>query len=105
MVASLTHNYGETPGSVLTRNYGETTNEPRSIGGQQMTGTLSEKLSRHRSAAALSLRDVEKQTGISKANLSKLERGIHKNPTLDTLTALAGCYGVTVGALIGEATR
>ena len=66
---------------------------------------LGEKLSRHRSAAALSLRDVEKQTGISKANLSKLERGIHKNPTLDTLTALAGCYGVTVGALIGEATR
>ncbi len=24
MVASLTRNYGETPGSVLTRNYGET---------------------------------------------------------------------------------
>jgi DNA-binding Xre family transcriptional regulator len=66
---------------------------------------LGEKLSRHRSAAALSLRDVEKQTGISKANLSKLERGIHKNPTLDTLTVLAGCYGVTVGALIGEANR
>lgn len=77
-------------------------------GNQQMTGTpdelvespLGEKLSRHRSAAALSLRDVEKQTGISKANLSKLERGIHKNPTLDTLTALAGCYRVTVCALI-----
>ena len=70
-----------------------------------MTDTLAERLSSARADARLSLRDVEKQTGISKANLSKLERGIHKNPTLDTLTALAGCYGVTVGALIGEANR
>ena len=70
-----------------------------------MTGTLAERLSSARADARLSLMDVEKQTGVSKANLSKMESGQQTNPTLNTLTALAGCYGVTVGALIGEANR
>ena len=70
-----------------------------------MTGTLAERLSSARADARLSLRDVEKQTGVSKANLSKMESGQQTNPTLNTLTVLAGCYGVTVGALIGEANR
>jgi len=70
-----------------------------------MTGTLAERLSSARADARLSLRDVEKQTGVSQGNLSKMESGQQTNPTLNTLTALAGCYGVTVGALIGEANR
>jgi transcriptional regulator with XRE-family HTH domain len=47
------------------------------------------------------LRDVSEASGISIAYLSDLERGKLVNPTLDTLTALAGALGVSLNELLG----
>ena len=39
-----------------------------------------------REAAGLSLADVAERSGIDKAALSRLENGVHDNPTVETLT-------------------
>jgi transcriptional regulator with XRE-family HTH domain len=49
----------------------------------------------------VTLRDVSESSGISIAYLSDLERGKLANPTLDTLTALAGALGVSLNELLG----
>ncbi len=49
----------------------------------------------------MTLRDVSEASGISIAYLSDLERGKLVNPTLDTLTALAGALGVSINELLG----
>lgn len=46
-----------------------------------------------REVRGLSLRDVERETGISRAHLSKVERGIEV-PKPKTLVALSDHYGV-----------
>lgn len=48
------------------------------------------------------LRDVSAETGIAVGNLSDLERGKARNPTLTTLRALANCYGVSMSHLVGD---
>lgn len=57
----------------------------------------------------MTLRDVSESSGISIAYLSDLERGKLVNPTLDTLTALAGALHVSLNELLGledaEASR
>lgn len=56
---------------------------------------------RHR--RGLSLSALAREAGIGKGSLSELEAG-HRNPTLDTLYAVAGPLGVPLTALLGEDT-
>jgi DNA-binding XRE family transcriptional regulator len=50
-------------------------------------------LKKAREAAGLSLTDVAERSGIDKAALSRLENGIHDNPTVDTLMRYAAALG------------
>lgn len=55
---------------------------------------LSKELKDLREVKGLSLREVERKTGISNAYLSQLERGDAENPTPEKLQKLARCYEV-----------
>ena len=46
-----------------------------------------------RNAAGLSLADVAERSGIDKAALSRLENGVHDNPTVETLMRYATAIG------------
>ena len=46
-----------------------------------------------RNAAGLSLADVAERSGIDKAALSRLENGVHDNPTVETLMRYAAALG------------
>src|SRR5215212_3343698 len=50
-------------------------------------------LKKAREAAGLSLSDVAERSGIDKAALSRLENGIHDNPTVETLMRYATAVG------------
>lgn len=60
---------------------------------------LAANLRRLRVAGHLSLSELARSTGISKATLSGIERG-DGNPTVETLAALAGALRVSVGELL-----
>ncbi|HYI80646.1 MAG TPA: XRE family transcriptional regulator [Thermoleophilaceae bacterium] len=60
---------------------------------------LAANLRRLRVAAHLSLSELARATGISKATLSGIERGAG-NPTVETLAALAGALRVSLGELL-----
>jgi DNA-binding XRE family transcriptional regulator len=51
------------------------------------------ELKKAREAAGLSLADVAEKSGIDKAALSRLENGVHDNPTVDTLMRYAAAFG------------
>jgi DNA-binding XRE family transcriptional regulator len=51
------------------------------------------ELKRLREAARLSLADVAERSGIDKAALSRLENGVHDNPTVETLMRYAAAVG------------
>jgi DNA-binding XRE family transcriptional regulator len=51
------------------------------------------ELKKTREAAGLSLADVAERSGIDKAALSRLENGIHDNPTVETLMRYAAAVG------------
>lgn len=51
------------------------------------------ELKKAREAAGLSLADVAEKSGIDKAALSRLENGIHDNPTVETLLRYAAALG------------
>jgi transcriptional regulator with XRE-family HTH domain len=67
-----------------------------------MESTLGEELARLRQVKgrALSLREVERQTGISNEYLSQLERGVATKPAPDVLQKLAKFYGAPYEALL-----
>jgi DNA-binding XRE family transcriptional regulator len=50
-------------------------------------------LKKAREAAGLSLADVAERSGIDRAALSRLENGIHENPTIETLLRYASALG------------
>jgi DNA-binding XRE family transcriptional regulator len=50
-------------------------------------------LKKAREAAGLSLADVAERSGIDKAALSRLENGVHDNPTVETLMRYAAAVG------------
>jgi transcriptional regulator with XRE-family HTH domain len=62
---------------------------------------LAANLRRLRIARHLSLSELARATGISKATLSSIEGG-SSNPTVETLAALAGALRVTLGELLEE---
>jgi transcriptional regulator with XRE-family HTH domain len=49
----------------------------------------------------LTLKDLSDRSGSSIAYLSDLERGLLKNPTLETLTSLASALDVSLNELLG----
>ena len=49
-----------------------------------------------------SLQDVADNVGASKNHIWDLETGKSRNPSIDLLTKLAKCFGVSVADLIGE---
>ena len=63
---------------------------------------LAANLRRQRIARHLSLSRLARVTSMSKATLSGIESG-RGNPTIGTLSVLAGALGVSVGALLEEA--
>jgi transcriptional regulator with XRE-family HTH domain len=56
-----------------------------------------------RVALNLSLRDVERRTGIHNAHLSQIEKGTIKRPDMSMLFELAQVYGVEFGDLMAMA--
>ena len=62
---------------------------------------LAANLRRLRIARHLSLSELARATGISKATLSSIESG-SSNPTIETLAALAGALRVSLGELLEE---
>ena len=53
-------------------------------------------LKKEREAAGFSLTDIADKSGIDKSRLSKLENDPHPNPTLNTLSRIAGAIGVRI---------
>jgi|ERR1041385_9148260 transcriptional regulator with XRE-family HTH domain len=67
------------------------------------SGKLAKVLKASRLAASLSLREVEKETGISNAYLSQLENGRTRNPSPHVLSKLANVYRVAYSELMEAA--
>ena len=65
-----------------------------------MSYQLGKELKRLRQIKGVSLRDVEKETQISNAYLSQLERGDAKNPSSQKLARLARYYQLPYEALM-----
>ncbi|WP_258058872.1 helix-turn-helix transcriptional regulator [Arthrobacter sp. B1805] len=65
--------------------------------------TVARRITALRRARELSLSALAVQAGIGKGTLSELEAGA-RNPTLETLYALAGPLGVPLSRLLGEET-
>lgn len=51
----------------------------------------------------MSLRDVERESGVSNAYIAQLEKGDRPAPSADILKKLAGAYNVTVRELLMQA--
>lgn len=68
-----------------------------------MSNKLANELKTIREFKKLSLRQVEKETGITNAYLSQLERGIAKKPSPDILYKLAEVYDVPYESLMEAA--
>jgi len=68
-----------------------------------MSNKLADELRRIRGIRNKSLRQVEKETGISNAYLSQMERGEAANPSPSKLHALAQCYEVPYESLMAAA--
>lgn len=63
--------------------------------------TIGEKIAEYRRKNGLTLRDFAKQTNLSTALLSQLERNIG-NPTLSILSTLAEAMGISVSELVEQ---
>jgi len=69
--------------------------------GSQLRDLLAANLRRLRIARHLSLSELARATGMSKATLSGIENA-RANPTVETLAALAGALQVSIGELLEE---
>jgi transcriptional regulator with XRE-family HTH domain len=65
-----------------------------------MTETLGSTLRKARNDRGLSLRDVERQTGIHNAHLSQIESGTIARPELAILWELAALYDIEYADLL-----
>ncbi|SPP92798.1 helix-turn-helix domain-containing protein [Bradyrhizobium vignae] len=65
--------------------------------------TLGKTLTAARERKGLSLRDAERETGISNAYLSQLEHGKIAAPSPNVLHKLAGLYGISYSTLMRDA--
>jgi transcriptional regulator with XRE-family HTH domain len=64
--------------------------------------SLATRLKELRVKKNLSLQEVADAVGASKAHIWDLETGRAKNPSIELLTKLAKCFGVSVADIIGE---
>lgn len=64
--------------------------------------SINERLRRLRETAGMSLRDLERESGINRSNLLRIERG-DARPKPETLTTLAAVYGVDAAELLASA--
>lgn len=64
--------------------------------------TLAAKLKELRLRKNKSLQQVADEVGASKNHVWDLETGKSKNPSIELLTKIAKCFGVSVSELIGE---
>jgi len=62
--------------------------------------TLAQNIKKLRKQLKLSQEELAKKAGITYSTLIKIEAGVNKNPTLDTLKNLSGALGVTIDELI-----
>ncbi len=65
--------------------------------------SLGETLKAARAASGLSLRDVERRTGVRSAHLSQIETGTIARPEMAILWELAATYGVDFARLLALA--
>ena len=61
---------------------------------------LSANIKKLRKQHHLSQEELAKKAGITYSTLIKIESGLNKNPTLETLTKIAGAFGVRLDALV-----
>jgi transcriptional regulator with XRE-family HTH domain len=73
---------------------------PRRAGAARVAAEAGARIKAARRAAGLTLEAVSELSGVSRAMLSKVERG-EKSPTLGVLIAIARGLGTTTSALIG----
>jgi transcriptional regulator with XRE-family HTH domain len=66
----------------------------------QLQGNIGDALRRIRLLAGKTLRDVERETGVSNAYLSQLENGSTKNPSPQILFKLSASLGVPYESLM-----
>ena len=65
---------------------------------------LADNLRTLRTLHGLSQKDLAARTGTSHPRISEMERGV-SNPTLATLEAIAGVFGITVSNLLHESKK
>lgn len=63
---------------------------------------LSANIKKLRKQHHLSQEELAKKAGITYSTLIKIESGLNKNPTLETLTKIANAFKVKIDELVGR---
>ena len=63
---------------------------------------LSANIKNLRGKHHLSQEEFAKKTGITYSTLIKIESGLNKNPTLETLTKIANAFKIKIDELVGR---
>jgi len=63
---------------------------------------LSRNIKKLRKEHHLSQEELAQKAGITYSTLIKIESGINKNPTLETLTKIATVFNIKIDALVGR---
>ena len=63
---------------------------------------LAQNIKKLRKKHKLSQENLAKKAGITYSTLIKIESGVNKNPTLETLTKLANVFKVTIDELVKQ---
>jgi len=63
---------------------------------------LSANIKKLRKEHRLSQEELAKKAGITYSTLIKIESGLNKNPTLETLTKIANAFKVKIDELVGR---
>lgn len=76
----------------------------RAVADVVSAGRLGERVKELRRGRGMTLEELAEKSGVSRAMISKVERG-EKNPTLVVAARLAGGFGVTLSRLVGIEER
>ena len=63
---------------------------------------LSQNIKKLRKQHKLSQEELAKKAEITYSTLIKIESGVNKNPTLDTMRRIAGAFEVSIDELVGR---
>ena len=63
---------------------------------------LSANIKKLRKEQGLSQEQLAQKAGITYSTLIKIESGLNKNPTLETLTKIAGAFKIKIDDLVGR---